>query len=86
MHGEDVNLDALFDIQIKRIHEYKRQHLNVLSIIHRYKQLKAMTPEERAEVRGLYVSSGHLCDDAYATQRDANAEAVVCIACMCAQW
>jgi hypothetical protein len=33
--------------QIKRIHEYKRQYMNVLSIIWRYKQLKKMTPEER---------------------------------------
>lgn len=33
--------------QIKRIHEYKRQYLNILSIIWRYKQLKKMTPAER---------------------------------------
>jgi starch phosphorylase len=51
VHGEDVNLDAMFDIQIKRIHEYKRQYLNILSIIWRYKQLKKMTPEERKKVR-----------------------------------
>jgi uncharacterized membrane protein YqjE len=37
-------------MQIKRIHEYKRQYMNVLSIIHRYKQLKKMTPEERKKV------------------------------------
>lgn len=36
--------------QIKRIHEYKRQYMNVLSIIWRYKQLKKMTPEERKKV------------------------------------
>lgn len=34
-------------LQIKRIHEYKRQYMNVLSVIWRYKQLKKMTPEER---------------------------------------
>lgn len=27
---------ALFDVQIRRIHEYKRQLLNILSVIHRY--------------------------------------------------
>uniref|UniRef100_A0A383VH92 Alpha-1,4 glucan phosphorylase n=1 Tax=Tetradesmus obliquus TaxID=3088 RepID=A0A383VH92_TETOB len=48
--GDDVPLNALFDIQIKRIHEYKRQYMNVLSIIWRYKQLKKMTPEERKKV------------------------------------
>ncbi len=36
-------------LQIKRIHEYKRQYLNVLSIIWRYKQLKKMSPEERKQ-------------------------------------
>ena len=39
--------DALFDIQVKRIHEYKRQLLNVFAIIHRYNALKAMSPDER---------------------------------------
>ena len=45
--GDDVNIDSLFDIHIKRIHEYKRQHLNIFSIIWKYKQLKKMTPEQR---------------------------------------
>lgn len=55
MTGDDVNLNAMFDVQVKRIHEYKRQHLNIFSIIQRYKELKAMTPEQRKEVgvRGL---------------------------------
>jgi starch phosphorylase len=39
--------EALFDIQVKRIHEYKRQLLNVFAIIHRYNALKAMSKEER---------------------------------------
>lgn len=46
--GIEVNPDALFDIQVKRIHEYKRQLMNCLYCIHRYLQLKQMTPEERA--------------------------------------
>lgn len=45
-----ANRDALLDIQIKRIHEYKRQHLNIFSIIHKYEELKKMTPEERSKV------------------------------------
>ena len=36
----DVDPDTLFDVQVKRLHEYKRQVLNVLHIIHRYAQLK----------------------------------------------
>ncbi len=38
--GVMVNPDSLFDIQVKRIHEYKRQHLNVLYIITLYNRLK----------------------------------------------
>jgi starch phosphorylase len=35
-----VDPDSLFDVQVKRIHEYKRQLLNVLHILHRYTRLK----------------------------------------------
>lgn len=45
--GVDFPLDAMFDIQVKRIHEYKRQLLNALHVIHLYDRIK------RGEVQGL---------------------------------
>jgi starch phosphorylase len=38
--GIIVDPSSMFDIQVKRIHEYKRQHLNVLNIITRYLRIK----------------------------------------------
>lgn len=39
--GVDVNPDSLFDVMVKRIHEYKRQLLNVLHVITRYNRIRA---------------------------------------------
>jgi starch phosphorylase len=38
--GLDLDADTLFDVQVKRIHEYKRQHLAVLHLVYLYNRLK----------------------------------------------
>lgn len=43
--GIDVSVDSLFDVQVKRIHEYKRQLLNILYVITRYNRIKARPDE-----------------------------------------
>ena len=45
--GVTVDPQSLFDVQVKRIHEYKRQHLNILHVIALYLRLKAAP--ERAD-------------------------------------
>jgi starch phosphorylase len=39
--GVEFDINALFDVQVKRIHEYKRQLLNILHVIHLYARIKA---------------------------------------------
>ena len=38
--GVDLDTDSIFDIQVKRLHEYKRQQMNALYIIHKYLEIK----------------------------------------------
>jgi len=39
--GYSIDPDSIFDVQVKRIHEYKRQHLNILHVIAMYQRLKS---------------------------------------------
>ncbi|KAJ3020905.1 UNVERIFIED_CONTAM: Non-essential glycogen phosphorylase [Siphonaria sp. JEL0065] len=57
--GVEVSPDALFDIQCKRFHEYKRQFMNILGVIHRYKKLKEMSKEELSkQVKKVVIFAG----------------------------
>ncbi|KAK4753495.1 hypothetical protein SAY87_001599 [Trapa incisa] len=56
--GATIDPNSLFDIQVKRIHEYKRQLMNILGVIYRYKKLKEMKPEEKRKMTSRTVMIG----------------------------
>jgi starch phosphorylase len=60
--GVFVDPDSLFDIQVKRLHEYKRQHLNVLHVITLYNRLKknpALDTSPRSVIFGGKAAPGY---------------------------
>ena len=52
--GLGVNPDTLFDVQVKRIHEYKRQLLNILHTIALYRRIKS-NPDFTAPSRTIFI-------------------------------
>merc|ERR1719146_168226 len=66
---ETINLDVdpgmMFDCQFKRIHEYKRQLLNAIYLIHRYLTIKRMPAYERANVQKRFCIFGGKAAPAY---------------------
>ena len=64
--GVRLNPDSVFDIQIKRLHEYKRQQMNALYIIHKYLEIKA----GKKPVRPISFIFGAKAAPAYVIARD----------------
>ncbi len=62
----DINEDAIFDIQIKRLHEYKRQQMNLLYAIHKYQSIK----NGEVPVRPLTLFFGSKAAPAYTIAKD----------------
>ncbi|KAJ1987101.1 Non-essential glycogen phosphorylase [Dimargaris cristalligena] len=61
-----VNPEAFFDVQVKRIHEYKRQFMNILGVIHRYNTLRAMSETRRKnETPRVVIFSGKAASGYY---------------------
>lgn len=64
--GISLNEDSIFDIQIKRLHEYKRQQLNALYAIHKYREIK----KGKRPVRPITLIFGAKAAPAYTIAKD----------------
>ena len=64
--GVTLNPEAVFDIQVKRLHEYKRQQMNALYIIHKYLEIKS----GKKPVRPLTFIFGAKAAPAYVIAQD----------------
>ena len=61
-NGVEVDPHSIFDVQVKRLHEYKRQLLNILHVMHLYNQLKknpGMDMYPRTFIFGAKASAGY---------------------------
>ena len=64
--GIELDDNSIYDIQIKRLHEYKRQQMNALYVIHKYFEIKA----GKKQVRPITVIFGAKAAPAYIIAKD----------------
>ena len=76
--GVEIDPDSVFDIQIKRLHEYKRQQMNALWVIHEYFEIKA----GRTPARPITVLFGAKAAPAY-TMAKYIIHLILCLQALC---
>ncbi len=64
--GLDIDPESIFDVQVKRLHEYKRQQMNALYAIYKYKEIKA----GKKPVRPITMIFGAKAAPAYTIAKD----------------
>ena len=63
-NGVEVDPRSIFDVQVKRLHEYKRQLLNILHVMYLYNQIKEhpeMSFYPKTYIFGAKASAGYIC-------------------------
>lgn len=62
-NGIEVDVDSIFDVQVKRLHEYKRQLLNILHVMYLYNQMREhpeISFHKRTFIFGAKASAGYI--------------------------
>lgn len=87
--GISIDPESMFDVQVKRIHEYKRQHLNILHVIglyHRMRSDSTLDIPSRTFIFGGKAAPGLLHGEAHhqADKRSGRRREIVILPCVTA--
>lgn len=67
---QKIDPNSMFDVMIKRIHEYKRQFMYCFYVLHRYLKLKKMSPEEREKtLKRTFIMAGKAAPGYFVAKR-----------------